>query len=203
MEYDNRFWETEGDGVLSEGRPVEILYRDLGWIRQVLVDTLERFPADTGYTTCFWGNFLASRILFDRSGGMESLTARYSIPYPEKLRRAIVAKNHPLLRALSPAYYHQIEKALSRGDIVSVTHRIAAFVASSADILFALNRVPHPGEKKLLSHFEKCRLCPAELRKDMTELFVLGAAMDERTLVVLDRLVDGLDAILEKEKLLP
>ena len=202
MEYDNRFWETEDDGALAEGRPVEIIYRDLGWIESVLAERVELFRADTGYTTCFWANFISSHILFDRNGAAAALMSRFSVPYPEPLRRAIVAKNHPLLRAQIPAYYHQIHKALSRGDIISVNHRIAAFVASFADILFALNRLPHPGEKKLLTLMEACALRPDSLRADMTELFVLGAAMDMGTLQVLDRLIDGLDRLLFAEKLL-
>jgi predicted nucleotidyltransferase len=202
MEYNNMFWETEDDGVLREGRPVEILYRDLGWMESVLASRLELYRADTGYTTCFWANFMSSQILFDRSGAAAALMGRFSVPYPEPLRRAIVEKNHPLLRAQIPAYYHQIEKALLRGDIVSVNHRIAAFVASYADILFALNRVPHPGEKRLLPLMEACPLRPDSLGSDLKALFLAGAQMNMDALSVLDRLVDSLDGLLFAEKLL-
>lgn len=202
IEFNNTFWETEDDGVLLEGRPIDILYRDTGWISQVLSDKLERHFADTGYTTCFWANILASKILFDRRGWGQELIGRYSVPYPEELRRAIIAKNLPLLRAQIPAYYHQIEKALLRKDCVCVNHRIAAFVASYADIVFALNRVPHPGEKRLIMHMERCALHPRGLGSDMGELFIAGGEMDMRTLPVLDRLVDGLEEILAAETLL-
>lgn len=202
IEFNNTFWETEDDGVLLEGRPIDILYRETGWISQLLADKLDRHLADTGYTTCFWANILASKILFDRKGWAHELIARCSVPYPEPLRRAVIAKNHPLLKQQIPAYYHQIEKALVRHDGVCVNHRIAAFVASFADIVFAINRVPHPGEKRLVMHMERCALHPDGLGSDLDELFEAGARMEMRTLDVLDRLIDGLDEILRREDLI-
>ena len=71
-------------------------------------------------------------------------------PYPEPLRRAIVARNRPLLADNLSSFAAQLEKALARGDAVSASHRAAAFLASYFDVLFALNRATHPGEKRLL-----------------------------------------------------
>jgi hypothetical protein len=104
--------------------------------------------------------------LHDRAGWYAALAARARAPYPEPLRRAIVAKNLPLLRRTLSSFLRQLERALVRGDAVAVNHRAAAFLASAFDVLFALNRVLHPGEKRLVSYAEAtCPLRPEGLRE--------------------------------------
>ena len=48
------------------------------------------------------------------------------------------------------SYYEQIEKAIKRDDKNSINHRISAFMASYFDIIFAKNKMLHPGEKNWL-----------------------------------------------------
>ena len=53
---------------------------------------------------------------------------------------------------------------MARGDAITVNHRIAALLSSFFDILFAVNRVPHPGEKRLATiAAERCPLRPTDL----------------------------------------
>src|SRR4029077_20393485 len=47
------------------------------------------------------------------------------------------------------------QAAFLRQDLVSLNHRVAAWLSSYFDILFAGNRKFHPGEKRLLAHVEK------------------------------------------------
>lgn len=61
------------------------------------------------------------------------------MPTAELRGRTIVALNHPVLRDVIPSYYAQIEKAVGRGDLVSVNHRLAALLASYFDTVFAVN----------------------------------------------------------------
>lgn len=53
-----------------------------------------------------------------------------------------------LLTGSLPSYDKQIEKILVRKDIVSINYRVAAFLESYLDIIFAINRLTHPGEKR-------------------------------------------------------
>ncbi|PPS45699.1 hypothetical protein [Chroococcidiopsis sp. TS-821] len=81
------------------------------------------------------------------------------------LRRAIVAKNSPILRQHISAYMHQIESAISPSDFVSINHRIAALVASYFDIIFAVNYQPHPKEKRLVQFGKSlCKKLPNFLK---------------------------------------
>jgi hypothetical protein len=170
MEWDNRYWETEDDGLLADGTPVEFIYRSFGWIEDVLQGVVECCQAGIGYSTCVWANLLGSRILFDRNGRAAALQARYRVPYPPALQRAIVAKNLPLIARSGAAYLHQIEQALARGDSVSVQHRVAALLASYFDILFAAHGRPHPGEKRLLAHLAALPDVPPDARSDLEAL---------------------------------
>jgi len=83
--------------------------------------------------------------------------------------------------------------ALNRGDAVSVQHRVTALLASFFDVWFALERQPHPGEKRLLSHLpEPWASCARSLIE----------TQPERLLTQIDSLLDELDARLIEEGLL-
>lgn len=152
MEYDNRFWETEDDGILKDSNEtVEFIYRGFDFLESEYNRLFNLNCAYTGFSTCIWHNVKNSEILFDRNGrGKEIIEKFRKAEYPEQLRKNIIAKNLPLLDGTIPAYIGQIEKAVMRDDFVSVNHRVAAFLASYFDIIFAVNKQPHPGEKKLL-----------------------------------------------------
>ena len=139
------------------------MYRHLHWIEEQLDRVLVRHEASVGYTTCFWYNVLHSQVLFDRSVWFEALQRRARQGYPEELRRAIIAKNYPLLRQNQSSYLHQIELAARHQDVVSVNHRVAALLASYFDVLFAVNEQAHPGEKRLLQHAAQCAHVPADM----------------------------------------
>ena len=99
MELDNTFWETEDDGILSEGNiEVEIIYRDLEWIESSLNRTLLECQADTGYTTCFWSNFINSIILYDKNGELNKLQEKYRISYPKEIKRKYNKKELSIIK---------------------------------------------------------------------------------------------------------
>jgi catechol 2,3-dioxygenase-like lactoylglutathione lyase family enzyme len=190
-EIDNSFWETGDEwSDPSTGTQIDIMYRSPEWIEAQLDRVLSRQEASLGYTTCFWYNVVHSEALFDPRGWYQELQDRGRVGYPEGLRRAVLMKNWPVLRRNHSSYRHQIELALNRGDIVSVQHRVTAFLASFFDVWFALERQPHPGESRLLSHLPEPW---ASLVRALTH------ASPEALLTHIDALMDRVDAKLIEE----
>ncbi len=151
-EIDNRFWEPGDEWIDPQtGAHIDVMYRSPAWIQDQIDRVLVRHEPSIGYSTCFWYNVLHSQALHDPSGWYTNLQKRASVPYPEELRKAIFAKNMPILRRNVSSYRKQIELAIQRHDLVSRQHRVTALLASFFDIWFALERMPHPGEKRLLS----------------------------------------------------
>lgn len=193
-----QFWDLGDEWIDGPtGIEVDVIYWDTAWITEQIDRVLVHHQASVGYTTCFWNTVRNSLSLYDRSGWFARLQARCQCPYPEPLRRAIIAKNYPILRDVIPAYLHQIEKALQRHDLVSVNHRVAALLASYFDVLFALNAIPHPGEKRLLEIVsEHCAKRPPAMREQVEAVLRATADADEILVQAIDRLVDDLDVLL-------
>lgn len=203
MELNNTFWETEDDGNLKDGNiPVEIIYRELVWIDAMLNRTIIKCEPDIGYTTCFWANFENSIILYDQNGKLRKMQEKYKVNFPQKLKENIVKKNYPLLKLQMPAYYFQIEKAIKREDFISVNHRIAALFASYFDIIFAINEMAHPGEKKIIKIIKDNKLIvPSNMEQNVNNILKYAAAKDSQILKEIDALVNNLDVLLRKEGL--
>lgn len=204
-EVGNEFWEPGDEWINAAfGRHVDVMYRAPAWIEGQLDRLLIRHEASVGYSTCFWHNVLHSRALADPSGWYSALQADARRPYPEPLKRAIIAKNHPLLRSALSSYGRQIERAPARGDALAVQHRLTALLASYFDILFAVNGLPHPGEKRMLAFaLDRCPRRPADLEAAITRLLAwpAGAAHDPLPARI-GALLDGLDTLLAAEGLL-
>lgn len=179
---------------------VDVMFRDVGWIEGELDRVLLRHEARVGYSTCLWHNVRACQPLHDRSGWLAALKARAAAAFPEPLRRAIVARNLPLLRRNLSSFLHQLRNAQARGDSVAVNHRIAAFLASAFDVLFAINRVTHPGEKRLLeAALRDCPLRPFGFEEDVSDL----AAGGPDTAATAESLAHDLEAVAEAQGLWP
>lgn len=172
IEAGNSFWEYEDNCVLKDGLGIDLIYRDLDGFAADVSDVVDKFHARNGYTTCMWHNLITCRILYDKEGKLAELQKKYSRPFPEELKRNIIERNLKLLRFGIPAYEEQILKAVSRGDEVSINHRVTEFLASYFDIIFAVNGLTHPGEKRLSELCEKqCKLLPANFRGNIHKLF--------------------------------
>jgi len=198
MEIGNHFWEYEDNCVLNNGVDIDILYRDLDEFAAGIANVVDKYNASNGYTTCMWHNLRTCKILYDRDGRLSALQKRYECAYPTALKNNIIDRNMRLLRYGLPAYETQIAKAVGRGDTVSVNHRVTEFLASYFDIIFAVNELTHPGEKRLVSLCERnCRLLPNNFRQNIETLFSDMFAEPKRVAADIDAI------IVELEKILP
>lgn len=206
FEINNQFWETGDEWIDTQsGHGIDIMYRTTDWIEQQLDLVLVKHQANVGYTTCFWFNVLHSIPLFDRTRWFEGLLSVAKQAYPNPLRKAIVAKNYPILRKNISSYFHQIEVAIERQDWISINHRIAAFLASYFDIIFAVNYVTHPGEKRLVKYVKKlCQKYPKNMESDLQNLWLATSSnsSDFNITHQVNALIDGLDELLIAEGLL-
>jgi predicted nucleotidyltransferase len=203
-EVGNDFFEPGDEWIDgATGQHVDVMFRDLRWAEEEIDRVLVRHEARLGTSTAIWHNVRSCLPLFDRRGWLAALRARAAAPYPEPLRRAIVAKNRPLLAANLSSYLHQIERAAARSDAVGTNHRAAAFLASFFDVLFAVNRVLHPGEKRLLDLAAAlCPIRPPDLGADVRALLFAAGTADPSAARHAARLAAALDEILRAEGLL-
>ncbi|HSM98086.1 MAG TPA: DUF4037 domain-containing protein [Gallionella sp.] len=201
----NDFWEPGDEWVaLRTGSVVDIMYRTPAWIEQQLDRVLLQHQASVGYSTCLVYNVLHSNIMHDRGEWFAALRAKAAQPYPEPLRRAIIARNHPVLRSTLSSYAHQITTALQRNDLTSVNHRVTALLASYFDIIFAINRAFHPGEKRLVAQvLANCPRRPPDFAAQVHGLLSAIAPAGRTDVPArVDDLLDGLDALLVEERLI-
>ncbi len=194
MEIGNSFWELEDDCTLKDGTDIDILYRNIGDFSQTVHSVVEEHTAYNGYTTCMWHNLLHCQILYDKSGKLENLQNKYQIPYPDELRDNIIRKNLRLLTGNLPSYDTQIKKALARKDMVSVNHRTAAFLESYFDIIFAMNKLTHPGEKRMVQYAkDQAEILPADFEENLDRLFVNMFIDSNRALQALREMINELE----------
>ena len=172
MEIGNHFWEYEDNCTLKNGIDIDVLYRNLEDFTADVASVVEQHQARNGYTTCMWHNLVTCKIVYDENGRLAAAKERFTVPYPAELSKNIVERNRKLLHGTMPAYDAQILKAARRGDLVSVNHRVSAFLESYFDLLYALNRKTHPGEKRLMSLCrEQCPDLPERFEENLNALF--------------------------------
>lgn len=197
MEIGNHFWEYEDNCTLKSGIDIDILYRDLDAFTADVADVVEHCHGRNGYTTCMWHNLRTCKIIYDENGRLAAAKQRFDVPYPAALRQDIVDRNWKLLRAAMPAYELQIRKAVNRGDLVSINHRVSAFMESYFDLLFARNEKTHPGEKRLMQLCrEACPVLPENFEENLTALFSHMFSQPELVAQDMDHILSALAKIL-------
>lgn len=196
-EIGNHYWELEDNCIMKNGVGLDIIYRNIDSFSNYLKLVIDEGKPFNGYTTCFWHNIKNSKVLFDKTGEFSEMQKKYDIPYPEKLRKNIIENNRNLLSGKLPSYDMQIKKVQQRGDLVSVNHRITAFLESYFDIIFALNRLSHPGEKRIVSLCKNtCKILPEKFEENINAL--LSSVTTGGSYEIVCDMVEKLDKVLEK-----
>jgi hypothetical protein len=177
----------------GSGRHIDLMYFEPEWMRQEIEGVLDQHRVRLGYTTSFCYTMAHATSVLDPHGWLTQMRRKCREPYPELLREKIVAANHRAMRGILSSYEAQIRKAAARGDLVSLNHRIAALVASYFDIVFAVNRRLHPGEKRLVALAQDlCPQRPEGMEGDL-EAVLASAASAVEVLRAVTRLLDRLD----------
>ena len=169
LELQRDFWEWEDTWIERDGAKFEIMYRGCAHAEDEIEKRLFRYEASVGFTTCVLHTLAHGVVLKDRNGWFKALQQRVlSTYYPDGLIRAVIAKNFPVLGPIISSYEDQIESAFVRRDLVSLVHQTAAWLASYFDIVFAVNRQYHPGEKRLLAQAARLPSSPVNMVDDLT-----------------------------------
>ena len=117
------------------------------------------------------GYFTAGKICMSDEK-LSDAKSRFNMKYPLELKKNVIDRNMRLLHNSMPSYDHQILKAIKRKDKVNLGNRVTAFMDSYFDVIFALNEVTHPGEKRLVQKCkEQCEILPNNFERNIEKLF--------------------------------
>ncbi len=187
MEIGNSFWEYEDNCVLNNGIEIDILYRDMKDFMKGIERVVAEYHPSNSYTTCMWHNLITCKILYDKNGTLKKYKNKYTINYPKQLKENIIKRQLELIDSSMPAYPNQIKKAILRKDFVSINHRITEFLASYFDLLFAINEITHPGEKRLIQLCKKqCKILPENFEENLNSLFSHMYSEENQSLLMND-----------------
>ena len=202
-EIDNQFFGSEdGWGDDATGTRFDIVYWSTDWLQDQLDRLIVRHEGSVGYSTSFWYTILHAVPQYDRDGWFARLQLSARAPYPELLRHRILALNFPLLRSSQSSFLKQIVQAQHRRDLVAVQHRLSAYLSSYFDTLFALNHLPHPGEKRLIETAERtCRLRSVSM-PTLVESMLTIHPLSHLLVDWANQLTDDLESLLREEGLI-
>lgn len=179
-----------GDEFLVDciNQQLDVMYWNTTWFENSIKNVWEKHYPSNGYTTCFLYTLKNFEIIYDPNNWLKNLQDKLTKPYPQRLKENIIKRNFMLIKDKPFAsYYEQIQKAIKRNDIISINHRISAFIASYFDIIFALNETLHPGEKRLINFAKKnCNSLPKNFEENLLKLL---SRPNNKTIEILDEII--------------
>ena len=174
---------------------LDIMYWNVNWFENIIENIWFKHYPSNGYTTAFLFTLNNFQIIYDTDNWLLNLHNSIQTEYPNELKQNIIKRNIMLMKDKPFAsYYEQIEKAVKRNDVVSINHRITAFLASYFDIIFAVNELLHPGEKRLIQYAkDNCNILPDNFEENIKKLLIQS---NFETLNILNDMVEKLRKII-------
>ncbi len=174
---------------------LDVMYWNKDWFNQVVENVWQKHYPSNGYTTAFLFTLNNFQIIYDKDNWLINLQKSIQTEYPQELKENIIKRNMMLIKEKPFAsYYEQIDKAIKRNDLVSINHRIAAFLASYFDIIFAVNELFHPGEKRLIQYAKNnCNILPKDFEENINQLLT---SSKDKIIFILDNIYTNLKDIL-------
>lgn len=175
-----------GDEFLVDklNKQLDIMYFNKDWFEDIFNSVWIKHTPSNGYTTCFLYTLSVLDIAYDKNNWLNNLKNALNTQYPKELEENIIKRNLALIKDKPFAsYYEQINKAVKRDDLNSVNHRVSAFLASYFDIIFAKNKLLHPGEKRLVQYaIQNCKILPEDFEKNINNLILSNITQKIKTL---------------------
>jgi len=123
-------------------------------------------------------------------------------PYKRLSHRPPSAQARPGFWTRLRAQSNLVDESVLDG-AYSLTGLLVLWLASCFDILFAVNRVLHPGEKRLLEFAAReCPVVPEDLSPCLVRLLRLATQAAWPLLDTVDELTDGLEVLIRREHVL-
>lgn len=190
-ELGNDYFEY-GDKFIIKDIYLDFMYRDLSFAEKEINYVWRGCNAKLGYTTAFLYNIKNSKILYDKDSKFQKIQNELiNNEYPDKLKENIIKRNWIIMNE----FFEQLKRAIKRNDIVSVNHRLAALLSSYFDILFALNKELHPGEKRLIKYaYKLCKKLPENFESDLNDIITGG--LNKNILDNLNSLIENIKKII-------
>ena len=197
-------WINGGGWLTVQGTAVDLLYRDLDRVGQVIADCCDgrvEIHYQPGHPHGFvnhiyMGEVAQCKVLWDPLGEVADLKAR-TVPYPAPLRQAILDK------FLWEARFSVdiARKGVSRRDVSYVAGCCYRSVACLLQVLFALDERYLINEKGALALASTFSITPPNLKQRAEQVFGLldtGINALQSAVAHLDRLVGEVEALSQR-----
>lgn len=186
-------WVNCGGWLVVDGRPVDLILRNIARVKQVIEKTDAGETAahyQTGHPHAYLdvmyrGELASCRILYASDPDFERIKA-HAEQYPAPLKSALL--NSFLFESGFSCML--AKKGLSNNDIYCLTGHVFRSVSTLNQVLFALNEQWCLNEKKAVFRIDTFRLAPLQYSMRVSKVFEELAPSPDKALEMLERLCE-------------